>query len=119
MKQIQQVALFDLGTATKQSTLDGKSVRLFSSTKSDDLVALKIRTMSEIRTDLKAQGLKGNELSNSVRTLFFEGLGVASVQAKGVEAAFEDAGAKVTGQRVSVSKAGTVRLTSVRSSYCY
>lgn len=117
MKQTQQVALFDLGTATKQASINGKSVRLFSSTKSDDLSALKIKTMSQIRTDLKAQGLKGNELSNGVRTLFFEGLGVASVRGKSVEAAFEELGAKVTGQRLSVSTAGTVRLTSVRSKW--
>jgi hypothetical protein len=66
---------------------------------------------------LKAQGLKGNELTNQVRSTFFENLGVASVRAKGVEAAFEEAGAKVTNQRVSVSKTGTVRLMSVRSKW--
>jgi hypothetical protein len=113
----QQVALFDLGTATKNSHTSGKSVRLFSSSKSEDLASLGIKSMSDIRAELKAQGLKGNELSNQVRSTFFENLGVASVKAKGVEAAFEEAGAKVTGQRVSVSKTGTVRLTSVRSKW--
>ena len=117
MKQTQQVALFDLNNATKLALADGKSVRVFSSTKSEDIKALGLKSMSEIRSQLKAQGLKGNELSNSVRQTFFDSLGVASVKAKGIEAAFEDQGAKVTSQRLSVSKTGSVRLTSVRSKW--
>jgi hypothetical protein len=111
----QQLALFNLETATKQLAVDNRSVPLFRSNKSEDLQALGLKAPSDLRAELKAQGLKGNALSNAVRQSFFEQLGAANVRAKTVEAAFEESGAKVTTQRLSVSKNGTVHLNTRRS----
>lgn len=111
----QQLALFNLEAATKQLTVDNRSVPLFRSNKSDDIKALGLKAPSDFRAELKAQGLKGNALSNAVRQSFFEQLGAANVRAKTVEAAFEETGAKVTNQRLNVTKNGTVHLTTRRS----
>ena len=78
----QQLAVFNLEAATKQLTVDNRSVPLFRSNKSDDIKALGLKAPSDFRAELKAQGLKGNALSNAVRQSFFEQLGAASVRAR-------------------------------------
>jgi len=111
-----QLALFNLDNATKQITLENKSrVSLFRANDPEHIKALNLKPVSEIREDFKKQGLRGNALTAAVKEANFSQLGVTNGRGRTIEAAFEDAGGKMTKLDVHRTKSGLTHLLSRRS----